>query len=323
MIAGVGSKLPGRLVSNSDLEKLVDTTDEWIIRRTGIQQRYMMEAGDSQLTLGVAALAEALDDAGLTGDKLDLVINATVTAETTVPANACRMASMVGATPAAAFDLVGGCSGFVYAMNIADAMIRSGFSHRIGIVGCDVLSRSIDYSDRTVAVIFGDGAAAMILEATEQTSRGCLAQVVGSDGAGWDSLYIPNSPDDVPPSDVDNSIRLGCIRMRGRDIYKFAISTFVELIYSVVDEAGVTLDDVDEFICHQSNARIIEAAAAKLNIPPEKVHINIHEYGNISAGSVPLVYQELRDDNRIQPGKIVVFVAFGSGLSWAANVWRI
>jgi len=322
-IRGVGSRLPGRVVSNADLEKIVDTTDEWIVRRTGINQRFMMEPGDSQLKLGTSALEEALRDAGLAGHDLDLVINATVTAETTVPANACRMSALVGATPAAAFDLVGGCSGFVYAMNVADAMIKSGISERAAIVGCDVLSRSIDYSDRTVAVIFGDGAGAMILEAGREPGRGCLYQAMGADGSSWDALYIPHRDEDVPESDVSNPVSLGCIRMRGRDIYKFAVNKFVELIRSAVDGAGIGLEEVAQFVCHQSNARIIEAAAEKLEIPMDKVHINIEKYGNVSAGSIPLVFQDLRDARRVQPGDIIVFVAFGSGLTWAVNVWRV
>lgn len=323
-IAGYGSKVPKRTISNRELEKRIDTSDEWIVQRTGISRRHIIDPDDeTQLSLATEALRQALGRANMTGADLDFVINATVSAETTVPANACRLAANVGATPAGAFDLVAGCSGFVYGMNIADTMIRGGGYTTIAVVGCDVLSRYIDYRDRGVAVVFGDGAAAMIFQAVEDAGRGCVYQSMGADGSNWHALYIPNREQDIPELDQQNPNALGCIRMRGREIYKFAVNKFCEVIYEALEETRLNVDDVSQFICHQSNARIIEGAMEKMKLPASKMHINISEYGNISAGSVPLVFEELYEAHRIKESDVVLFVAFGSGLTWASSVWRV
>jgi len=323
-LAGSGSAAPSRVVTNAELARHVDTDDEWIRQRTGIERRHFCTPGvESEFTLARDAMARALDDAGMRGSDLDLLIHASVTMEMVCPSNACRIAADLGATPAGAFDLAAACSGFVYGINLADSMIRCGRARTVGVVGCDALSGIIDYDDRSVSILFGDGAGAAVLTADEDPRRGCLYQTMGADGTGWEALYLPRRPEDVPSGHEEHPARLGTLRMNGREVYKFAVNKFREVIEDGLASTGLTVDDVAQFVCHQSNQRIIESAMEKLGLPAEKVHVNIHEYGNTSAGSVGLVYDEVARAGRVKPGDIVVFVAFGAGLTWASSVWRI
>jgi len=323
-IAGSGAGIPARVLSNQDLERMVDTSHEWIVQRTGIERRHIIDqATESQATLAGQALRRAISNAGMSPSQLDLVINATVTAEMTCPSNACRIAHEIGAAPAGAFDLVAACSGFVYSMNLAESLIRCGRYRTVGLVGCDVLSGSVDYTERSVSILFGDGAGAMILTRDDDARRGCLYQAMGADGSGWHSLYMPRRQQEVPASDATNPIPIGLLRMNGREVYKFAVNKFREVIEDAMAATGLKVDDVAQFVCHQSNIRIIEAAMERLDLPKEKVHINIAEYGNTSAGSVPIVYDEIRRLGRVGEGDVVVFIAFGGGLTWASSVWRI
>ena len=323
-IAGVGSAVPDKRLTNADLEKLMDTSDEWIVQRTGIRERRVVDpAVEGTFTLSRDALRRALDDAKMPASDLDQIIVATVTAEMTCPSTACRVSNELGAAPAGAFDLVAACSGFLYGLNVGNALMRAGVCNTVGIVGCDAMSTVIDYSERSVSILFGDAAGAVVLTRDEDPSVGCLYQSSQADGGMWESLYMPRRPDEVPEKERDNPIKLGCLRMNGREIYRFAITKFRKVIEEALDATGLSVDQVSQFICHQSNLRIIEAAKEKLGLPDEKVHINIDRYGNSSAGSVPLCLDQLWRAGKIKRGDHVLFVAFGGGLTWAVSVWKL
>lgn len=324
-IAGCGSAVPDRVLTNADLEKIMDTSDEWIVQRTGIRERRIVDQnGEGTYSLSLEALQHALDDANMKGSDLDLVIAASVTSEMTCPSNACRIADAVDASPAGAFDLVAACSGFVYALNVAESLIRSGRFRTIGIIGCDAMSTAVDYDDRSVSILFGDAAGSMILQRDDESPDiGCLYQTLNADGATWPSLYMPRREADVPDGDSCNPIRLGYLRMHGREVYKFAVTKFREVIEDALEKTGLTIDDVSQFVCHQSNVRIINAAMEKLGLPEDKVHINIDRYGNSSAGSVGLCFDQLWRAGKIKRGDTVVLVAFGGGLTWASSVWKM
>ncbi len=325
-IAGVGSAVPERVLTNADLEKMMDTTDEWIVQRTGIRERRIIDPsrGESNLTLSREALCKALDNAGMSGSDLDLVILASVTTDMSCPSTACRIADEVGASHAAAFDLVAACSGFVYALNVADSLVRSGRHRAVGVIGCDTLSTICDYTDRTVSILFGDAAGSVILvRDDDDPATGCLYQTMATDGSMWKTLYIPRKEADIPSEDIDNPIRMGCLRMQGREVYKFAVTKFREVIEDALLKTALDVEDISQFICHQSNIRIIESAMEKIGLPPEKVHVNIDRYGNSSAGSVGLCFDQLWQAGKVKRGDNIIFVAFGGGLTWASSVWRV
>lgn len=320
-IAGTGSFIPEKVLTNADFEEMVDTSDEWIVKRTGIHERRVVDPlTQSTFTMSLEAITRALDDAGMKGSDLDLIILATVSMEMTCPSTACRIAAEIGAEPAGAFDLMAACSGFVYAMNLADTLIRSGRHKKIGVIGCDTMSSIIDYNDRGSSILFGDAAGAAVLVADESPKRGCIYQRIQADGNNWHSLYIPKLERDVYSNDpIEN--KLGAIRMQGRDVYKFAVSKFQWAIKDALENSGLTAEEISAFICHQSNLRIIDSAVEKLNLPKDRVFINIDKYGNSSAGSVGLCLDEMRRAGRIPEGEPFVMVAFGGGLTWASSVW--
>ena len=325
-IAGTGSAVPSKVLANTDLEQMIDTSSEWIVKRTGIHQRHILdqEKGETTLDIERRAITAALDAAGMTGADLDLLIVASLTSEMRCPSNACRLIEAIGAQPAGAFDLNAACCGFVYSLNIADSLIRSGRHRAIGIVGCDTLSRHIDYTERTVSILFGDAAgAAVVVRDDEHPERGCIYQKIEADGRGWESLYMPRREEDVPPAAPDSDVRMGYLRMNGREVYKFAVSKFQYVIEDALEQTGLKVDDIAQFVCHQSNIRIIESAKEKIGLPDDKVYINIDKYGNSSAGSVGLCLDELMQQGRINPGDKVVFVAFGAGMTWSSSVWQV
>jgi len=323
-IAGVGSAVPAGVLSNADLEKMLDTSDEWIVQRTGIRERRIVnQPGQGTFTLSREALSRALEDAGMPGNELDLVIVASVTGEMTCPSVAARVSAEVGATPAGAFDLVAACSGFVYSINVADSLVRSGRFDAIGVVGCDAMSTVIDYSDRSLSILFGDAAGAVILTRDEDHALGCLYQTMFADGSSWESLYMPRREHEIPRGDSENPIRIGCLRMNGREIYKFAIVKLRQMIEEALETTGLCPSQISQFICHQSNLRIIEAAREKLGLPPEKVYINIDKFGNSSAGSVGLCFDQLWRAGKVKRGDTVLFAAIGGGLTWATSVWKL
>ncbi len=323
-IAGVGSAVPDGVLTNFDLEKMVDTSNEWIVQRTGIRERRMVNPDhEGTFTLSRDALQRALDHAGMQASDLDQIIIGTVSAEMTCPSVACRVSDALGAAPAGAFDLVAACSGFVYSINVADSLVRAGRNAAVGVVGCDTMTTASDFSERTVSILFGDAAGAAILVRDEDPSVGCIYQSNQADGSLWEALYIPRLPRDVPERDRDNPIKLGCLRMNGREIYKFAVSKFRHVIEEALDATGLSVDQISQFVCHQSNVRIIDAAKDRLGLPPDKVYINIDRYGNSSAGSVGLCLDQLWRAGKINRGDYVLLVAFGGGLTWATSIWKI
>jgi 3-oxoacyl-[acyl-carrier-protein] synthase-3 len=302
---------------------MMDTSDEWIKQRTGISERRVLDLRtEGCSTLAQRALERALVAAGIKATELDFVIVATVTMEMTCPSVACRIAGAIGATNAAAFDLGAACSGFVYALNTAEAMIRAGRARTIAVLGAEAMSSIIDYTDRSVSILFGDAAGCAIIQAVPDSTKGCIYQHMGADGSGWHALYIPRRQSDVPPEDADNPIRLGSLRMNGKEVFRFAVTKFKEVIEDAFKKTNLTPADVSQVICHQSNIRIIDSAREKLNIDPSKIYVNIDRYGNSSAGSVPLCLDELWRDGKITPGKPFMMVAFGGGLTWASSVWN-
>jgi len=324
-IAGTGSCLPATKLLNSDLEKLMTTSDEWILQRTGIRERRVIAKDESTSVLSARALEAALADAHLSPDDLDLIILATMTPEMPCPASACLVANHVKATRAGAFDLNAACSGFVFGLNVAHDLIRGGAYHTIGLIGADTLSNHMNYCDagRSTAIIFGDGAGAAILKATDDASKGLLAQSMHADGPGWKDIYVPQLDRDFPPGVTPDADAINHVQMNGAGVFKFAVGTFPQLIAQTLDKAGLKADDVDMFVCHQSNARILLAAREKFGLPEDKLYINIDRVGNTVAASVPLCLDDLRRAGRVREGQKVMFVAFGGGLTWGSSLWQL
>jgi len=324
-IAGTGMYVPPEKITNADLESMMDTSDEWIVQRTGISVRHKLGKDQSLRDLAVEAARAALADARLAITDIDLVLLATVSAETTCPPTACRVVHELGGGTGGAFDLVAACSGFVYGMNLAHSMIQSGSMKRVMVIGADHLTQFCEYSTRgrSTAILFGDAGAAAIFEADpDHPSRGILAQAMHSDGSGWKDLYLPHRDRDFPPEQTERD-QLGLLHMNGRAVFKFAVKTFSDLIDDTLRQATVAADEVDMYICHQSNVRILEAARERFGIPQDKLYVNIDRYGNTSAASVPLCLDELRRSGRVTEGHKVMFVAFGGGLTWASSLWQL
>lgn len=323
-ICGTGSYVPERRMTNADFEKILDTSDEWIVQRTGVRERRICDpTRESTFDMARIALERALERAQMKGSELDLVIVGTVTPEMTCPSVAARVGAAVGAVPAAAFDVSAACCGFVYGINVAQGLIRAGMFRTIGVIGAENMSSIVDYSDRSVSILFGDAAGAAILQRDPDPRIGCLYQTMGADGTGWHSLYLPRKERDIPAADMDNPIRLGNIRMNGKEVFRFAVTKFREILEDAMQQTNLTAESVGQVICHQSNLRIIEAARERLGLPQEKVFINIDKYGNTSAGSVGLCLDELSRAGKIERDRPFVMVAFGGGLTWASSVWRV
>ena len=291
--------------------------------RVGSLEQIRAYGGILDLPVDLAYTPDEMREAMRNRRDADLIIVATVTAEMTCPSTACRVSQALGAAPAAAFDLVAACSGFVYSINIADPLVRSGIYRTIGVVGCDAMTTVVDFGERTVSVLFGDAAGAVVLQRDDDPERGCFYQKSQADGRMWGSLYMPRRSQDIPDHDRDNPVKLGCLRMNGREIYKFAITKFREVIQDALNATGLSTDDISQFVCHQSNVRIIESSIEKLGLPAEKVYINIDRYGNSSAGSVGLCLDQLWRAGKINRGDNVMFVAFGGGLTWSTSIWRV
>lgn len=317
-VAGVGGALPERVVTNADLAAIVDTSDEWIVGRTGIRQRHI--AADDEFTSHLAARAArvALADAGLTAADIDLVVVATATPDQTFPATAVVVQDMLGITRGAAFDIAAACSGFVYALAMVDAMIVCGSARRALVIGAETFSRILDWEDRTTCVLFGDGAGAVVLEATEGTDtsdgRGVIAHALRSDGAHRDKLFVDGGPSTTKTA--------GVIKMRGQEVFRFAIQATVDVVEEVLAKAGVGAEEIAWFVPHQANQRIIDASAKKLGIAPEKVVLTVAEHGNTSAASIPLALAVAAADGRLQKGDLVLLESLGGGFTWGAILLR-
>lgn len=320
-VTGWGKCLPRQILTNDDLAKRVDTSDEWIRSRTGIAARRIVDSRESTATLAIRAARNALAVAGLPPQKLDLIIVATITPEHLFPATACLVQDALGATRAGAFDLSAGCSGFVYALSLAAQVIESGAQRNALVIGAETLSRIVDWSDRNTCVLFGDGAGAVLLEAG-QGEGGIRSSVLGADGSGAKLLMMPAGGSRQPTCEA--SLRNGdhFMRMDGREVYRFASRIMAKASREAIEAAGLTIDDVSLIIPHQANIRIIESAAKELGLPKERFYVNLQRYGNTSSASVPIALCEAVEEGRLQPGDRVVLVGFGAGLTWAATVLR-
>lgn len=324
-IEGSGSCVPEGRMTNADFERLMDTSDEWIKQRTGISERRKCDPskGESTLWMSTTALRRALEDARIDAKELDLVIVGTVTPEMLCPATSCRVAATLGAAGTPAFDITAACCGFLYSLNIGASLVRSGAFRTVGVVGCDHMTSVMDYTDRRVSILFGDAAGAVVLRATDDRAKGPLAMIMHADGTRWQDLFLPRAARDYPEGVNPAEHKPGCLVMNGQAVFKFAVKTFSDLIAETLAKAGLTPDDVDHFVCHQSNLRILDASRERFGIPEHKLYVNIERYGNSSAGSVPLCFDELRKSGRVKEGQTVLFVAFGGGLTWASSLWKV
>jgi 3-oxoacyl-[acyl-carrier-protein] synthase-3 len=319
-ITGWGMQVPEQVLTNADLERMVETSDEWITSRTGIKQRHIAGPGESASTLSIAAARKALDRAGITGTDLDLIIVATVCQDYPFPSTANLVQHALGAQ-CGAFDMQAACSGFLYALSTAHQFIANGNARHALVVGVELLSKVVDYQDRTTCVLFGDGAGAVVLSASDEPG-GLLGFTIGSDGARPELLWIPVGGSAEPATEQALRERRQYVQMQGSEVYKFATRIMGTAMEEALAHAGMTAADMDLFIPHQANLRIIEAAAKRLNLPPEKVFVNIANYGNTSAAAIPIALCEAIDQGRVFPGAHLGMVAFGAGLTWAAAVVR-
>ncbi|GAC1538893.1 MAG: ketoacyl-ACP synthase III [Candidatus Velthaea sp.] len=319
-IAGVGHYVPERVLTNADLEKTLDTNDEWITTRTGIERRRISSSDEAVSDLAIGAARHALQRSGLAATDIDCYVVATVTPDFPFPATAAIVAAALGATGKAAFDIEIGCSGFVYGLGVVSALVRAGVHKRVMIIGSETLSKITDYTDRSTAVLFGDGAGCVIVERSEVDSF--LGSEFGADGSQPDVLYLPSGGSRRPIDAAVIDQRENFLKMRGNATFKFAVTKMVESALSVLAQANLTIDDVALIVPHQANKRIIDAAAKTLGIDSERVYVNIQDYGNTSAASIPIALSEAYEKKLIKAGDVIVFVAFGAGLSWGAIAWR-
>ena len=320
-IAGLGMYVPDTVVTNQDLSRTLDTSDEWIRSRTGIAERRVARPEETTASMAIAAANQALRSAGVAPDEVDLVLVATATPDHPFPATASLVQAGIGAGRAGACDLNAACSGFVYALSLADGCIRAGLQRTVLVIGAETFSRIVDWNDRATCVLFGDGAGAVVLRATDR-EFGLLAATAGSDGSRADLLLVPAGGSRLPASSDTIQERLHMVRMDGREIFRFAVAALPRMTAEVVAAAGWTLADVDLFVAHQANVRIIQSAARTLGLPEEKVYLNVHRYGNTSAASIPIALCEAVEEGRLAEGDRVVLAGFGSGLSWAACALR-
>jgi 3-oxoacyl-[acyl-carrier-protein] synthase III len=318
VVRGCGAYLPRRVVTNEELARMVDTSDEWIVQRTGIRERHI--AGDDETTsvLGIKAAEAALADAGLQPDAIDLIVCATSTPDFTFPSVASQIQTGLAITQGAAFDLQAVCTGFVFAVATADKFLTSGSHKRALVVGAETFSRILDWTDRTTCVLFGDGAGAIVLEAQDgegtPADRGVLTTHLRSDGRHREKLYVDGGPGSTKTT--------GYLRMEGRDVFRHAVGMVTDVIKDAFEATGVTASDIDWFVPHQANKRIITASADKLGIAPEKVVISVDHHGNTSAASIPLALDEARRDGRIREGDLVMLEAMGGGFTWGSALVR-
>lgn len=318
VVRGTGSALPRRVMKNAEFEGTLETSDEWIAQRTGIRQRYIAAEDETTASLGEAAARAALANAGLTPDDIDLIVLATSTPNNTFPATAVEIQNRLGMHHGFAFDMQAVCSGFVYAVTTADAYIRGGLSKRALVIGSETFSRLLDWNDRTTCVLFGDGAGAIVLEAGDGegtiADRGVLAAALRSDGQHKEKLYVDGG--------VSTTGTVGHLKMEGREVFKHAVGMITDVIEATFSQAGITAEDIDWFVPHQANKRIIDASAKKLGIAEEKVVITVDQHGNTSAASVPLALAVAVADGRIRRGDLVLLEAMGGGFTWGAVLVR-
>ena len=321
IITGTGMSAPSRIMTNRDLEKIVDTSDDWIQTRTGIRERRIAMPHEAVSEFALTAARNALDMAGVLPDAIDLIICATVTPDVPIPATACLLQHRLGCQRAAAFDLQAGCSGFIYAQSVAKQFIVSGRCRNVLVIGAELLSKFLDWTDRTTCVIFADGAGAALMSAGT-LPRGILASALHSDGSMSDFISMEGGGSKHPASAETVAQGMHFIRMRGNETFKIAVRSIEDVSREVLDAAGLTPNDVSWFIPHQANQRIIDAVGERLGIPAERCYVNIDRYGNTSAASIPIALDEAVRAGKVQPGDIILMAAFGAGLTWAASAVR-
>jgi 3-oxoacyl-[acyl-carrier-protein] synthase III len=323
-ITGIGCEVPERVLTNDELAKMVDTSNEWIVERTGIRERRVASADEALSDISLPAAKAALEQAGVDPASIDLVIVATVTPDMAFPSTGAILADQLGAKSAAAYDLSAGCTGFVYAIAQAHAMVSAGLAHQALVVGGDILSKIVDWEDRSTCVLFGDGAGAVVLERVSE--GGFLGFELGADGSGGPELYIPGGGSRTPASAETVAEGEHYVKMNGREVFTFAARVLVESAEKVLDSCGVPVEDVDVYVPHQANVRIIDHARKKLGIPEERTVVNVDRYGNTSSGSIPLALADAEADGRLRPGELVLMTGMGAGLTcvsalieWTAN----
>lgn len=310
-VTGVGSALPKRIMTNHDLSKIVDTTHEWIVERTGIHARHIADDTETTRTLAVEAAQKAMQAANISADEIDLIVLATSTPDQTFPATATLVQKDLGIRNGAAFDVQAVCSGFVYALVTADALIKTGQAKHALVIGSETFSRILDWKDRTTCVLFGDGAGAFVLSAKEgDATTGIIASKLRADGRFHDKLYVDGGP--------STTQTIGHLRMEGKEVFKHAVVNMVAVMDDVMKHAGVKADDIDWFVPHQANRRILDSTAHKLGLAPERVVVTLDKHGNTSAASIPLAFDVAVKDGRIKPGHMVLMEAMGGGFTWGA-----
>ena len=322
MITGTGHAVPERVLTNHDLAEMVDTSDEWIRTRTGIVERHIADEGKGTSDYAARAAKEALEEANLAPEELDLILFGTVTPDMYFPSAACFLQEKIGAVNAAALDISAACSGFLYGLTLAEGMIASGKYRNILVIGAELLSRITDWTDRATCVLFGDGAGAAVIQPSDG-EKGILGSYIKSDGRLWQLLNMPGGGSLLPPARAKENTEPYYIKMEGREVFRHAVTLMGESSLRVLEEAEITGKDLDLFIPHQANLRIIQAIAKRLNVPDEKVYVNLDRYGNTSAASIPIALNEARRNGRIKPGNLILGVAFGAGFTWASVLFRI
>lgn len=320
-ILGTGFYVPEKIMTNADLEKIVETSDEWIVERTGIKERRIADDNQPMSDLALRAAKAALADAGVAAEDLDLIIVATLTSDRIIPSTACMIQNLLGAKHAAAFDLSAACSGFAYAASVAAQFIETGAYKKALVIGAETLSKYINWEDRNTCVLFGDGAGAAVLGQVEE-GYGILSFDLGSDGSGGDAIQIPSSGSLMPVSKESIDQKLNLIHMNGRDVFKFAVKAMGKTVKNSLAKIDMPQEKIDWLVPHQANIRIIESAAKRLSMPMDKVIVNIHKYGNMSAACIPIALAEAAAAKRFKKGDIIALSGFGAGLTWASCIIR-
>lgn len=320
-IVGTGAAVPERVLTNADMEKMVDTTDEWIVTRSGIRERRIVEPGMGTSDLCVEAAKKALAAAKVAAEEVDLIIVGTVTPDYMFPATACLVQDRIGAKRAAGYDLSAGCTGFIYGLAMGSQAIASGMYDTVLVIGADTLSHVTDWTDRSTCVLFGDGAGAVVLRPVS-AGRGLLGFQLGSDGSGGEFLILPAGGSKKPATEETVRERLHYIHMNGPEVFKFAVRAIGDATLKSLEKCGLTREDIRLLIPHQANIRIVDAAAKRLGLSSDKVFVNLERYGNMSSATVPVALDEALGQGRIKPGDVIVLVAFGAGLTWGAAVLR-
>ena len=319
-ILGTGSYAPNHVLTNADLEQMVETSDSWSVERTGIRERRLAAPGEACSDLGVLAAQQALADANVQAAELDLILVATCTGDSPLPSTASLIQHRLGAVKAAACDISAACCGFVYGLSVADAFVRTGHKYVL-VIGSEVMSSITDWTDRNTCVLFGDGAGAVVLGPTEE-DRGILSLHLHADGRFSDLICVPGGGSSLPPSERVLAERLHCVKMRGNETFKIAVKTMEEAIREAVAAHGLGIDDIDCLVPHQANIRILRAVGQRIGLPLDRIMLNVDRYGNTSAASIPLALDEAAKNGTIREGDLVVMAAFGAGLTWASGVMR-